>query len=73
MCLIAQKMEGIDLAFYKRRSRYHTLFDSIPGAKGQAKESLWAMLESAWATGGVLLNLDSPAANAKSSVYFDRK
>ena len=65
-------MEGIDLAFYKRRSRYHTMFDSIPGAKGEAKASLWAMLENAWATGGVLLNLDSPT-NIKPVVYFDRK
>ncbi|KAK2462931.1 hypothetical protein APHAL10511_005129 [Amanita phalloides] len=71
-------MEGIDLAFYKRRSRYHTMFDSIPGAKGEAKRSLWAMLESVWATGGVLLNIDSAnsraqenSADVKPVVYFD--
>ncbi|KAF8627744.1 hypothetical protein AX17_006112 [Amanita inopinata Kibby_2008] len=67
-----KKIEGIDLAFYKRRSRYHTMFDSIPGAHGQAKEALWAMLENIWGAGGVLLNLEwSAGAEYKPAVYFD--
>ncbi|KAF8632433.1 hypothetical protein AX15_001877 [Amanita polypyramis BW_CC] len=69
-----RSMEGIDLAFYNRRSRYHTMFDSIPGVKGKAKESLWAMLETVWAAGGVLLNIElteNPGSDANPVVYFD--
>ena len=46
------------------------MYDSIPGAKGKAKEALWAMLENAWGAGGVLLNVES---TDRTAVYFDRE
>ncbi|KIL64017.1 hypothetical protein M378DRAFT_24781 [Amanita muscaria Koide BX008] len=65
-------LEGVDLAFYKHRSRYHTMLDSIPGVRGKAKEALWAMLENVWGAGGVLLNIESPKPEtSKMVVFFD--
>ena len=65
-------LEGVDLAFYKHRSRYHTMLDSIPGVRGKSKEALWAMLENVWGAGGVLLNIESKPEGHKSPVFFDR-
>jgi hypothetical protein len=50
------------------------MYDSIPGAKGKAKEALWAMLENVWGAGGVLLNVESTKSQVdKAAVYFDRE
>ena len=46
-------MEGLDLAFYKGRSKYHTKYDAVPYTMGGEK-SLWSMMEVAR---GVGLNL----------------
>ncbi|KAF9237861.1 hypothetical protein BU15DRAFT_88557 [Melanogaster broomeanus] len=37
-------LHGLDFAFYRGRSRYHTKYDSIPGMEG-GKRALWAMME----------------------------
>ncbi|KAF8161605.1 hypothetical protein B0H34DRAFT_796364 [Crassisporium funariophilum] len=66
-------MEGMDLAFYQGRSKYHTKYDSIPGANG-GKQSLWAMMESVRGAGMSLLNDDKTHVGdgeAKGPVYFD--
>ncbi|KAH7920604.1 hypothetical protein BV22DRAFT_1097866 [Leucogyrophana mollusca] len=67
-------MNGLDFAFYRGRSRYHTKYDSIPGMEGGGK-ALWAMMEGTRAASVVLANDDSTheTAQAKSSnpVYFD--
>lgn len=68
-------MEGIDLAFYQGRSKYHTKYDSIPGANG-AKQSLWLMLNTAHGSARSLLNDDEThvkdgPGNGDSPVYFD--
>lgn len=63
------QMQGLDLAFYTGRSRYHTKFDSIPHLEG-GRRALWAMMESAWGAGQALL--DAPdGGNSGDAVYFD--
>ncbi|KZT55476.1 hypothetical protein CALCODRAFT_472224 [Calocera cornea HHB12733] len=60
--------EGLDLAFYRGRSRYHTRADSVPGVEGTRAQ--WAMLESAyWATEGLMA--DEGANEGGETVYFD--
>ncbi|KAJ7137774.1 hypothetical protein C8R44DRAFT_660823 [Mycena epipterygia] len=63
-------MEGLDLAFYKGRSKYHTKFDAIPYTVGQEK-ALWAMMESAKASGLSLLDDDKTHGTGSPPVYFD--
>jgi hypothetical protein len=66
-------MEGVDFAFYQRRSKYHTRFDSIPSADG-GKDSIWAMLESLRGAGVSLLNnAETHVENGEpeAPVYFD--
>ncbi|KAJ7085689.1 hypothetical protein B0H15DRAFT_845959 [Mycena belliarum] len=63
-------MEGLDLAFYKGRSKYHTKYDAVPYTDGQEK-ALWAMMESAQASGVSLLNDDRTHGNGSLPVYFD--
>ncbi|KAJ7633001.1 hypothetical protein FB45DRAFT_792335 [Roridomyces roridus] len=63
-------MEGLDLAFYRGRSKYHTKFDAIPHTVGQEK-ALWAMLESAKVSGLSLLNDDETHGTGSLPVYFD--
>lgn len=74
-------MHGLDLAFYKGRSRYHTKYDSIPWLEG-GKKSLWAMMESSSGIGTALAN--EPVRRwekeerefegvGNAPVYFDRK
>ncbi|KAJ7461532.1 putative zinc metalloprotease [Mycena latifolia] len=63
-------MEGLDLAFYQGRSKYHTKYDAIPYTQGQEK-ALWAMMESAKASGVALLNNDRTHGSGSSPVYFD--
>ncbi len=67
-------MSGLDLAFYKGRSKYHTKYDAIPHTVGE-KKALWAMMESAKGSGLALLN-DTGAMHSdsrSSAVYFDRE
>ncbi|KZO97083.1 hypothetical protein CALVIDRAFT_597809 [Calocera viscosa TUFC12733] len=60
--------EGLDIAFYKGRSRYHTRADSVPGV--QDTRAQWAMLESAyWATEGLMA--DEAANVGGETVFFD--
>jgi len=66
-------MDGLDLAFYQGRSKYHTKYDSMSGANG-AKESLWAMLQSARGVGIALLSddkLHTGDRSVEAPVYFD--
>ena len=66
-------MDGLDLAFYKGRSKYHTKFDSIPGTQG-GRKALWAMMETARGVGQSLLN-DAGSRDWREMgnvVYFDR-
>jgi len=48
-------MQGLDLAFYKGRSKYHTKYDAVPYTDGH-QQSLWAMMEAARGAGNALLN-----------------
>lgn len=67
-------MEGLDIAFYKGRSRYHTKWDSPSFTNGGA-ESLWAMIEVARGVGSGLLNQDRASLDSgprpRAGVYFD--
>ncbi|KAH7334608.1 hypothetical protein B0J17DRAFT_602306 [Rhizoctonia solani] len=61
-------MRGLDLAFYRRRARYHTVFDSAAWLGNQ--NSLWLMMESALEAGNALV---SAAYSSKpvEAIYFD--
>lgn len=63
-------MQGLDLAFYKGRSKYHTKYDAIPHTDGEEK-SLWAMMEAARGAGLALLNDDKTHGDDRPAVYFD--
>ncbi|KAF7295517.1 Peptide hydrolase [Mycena indigotica] len=63
-------MDGLDLAFYKGRSKYHTKYDAIPHTLGQ-EAALWAMMESAQSSGSALLNSDKTHGGGAPPVYFD--
>jgi len=68
-------MDGLDLAYYKGRSSYHTRYDSIPRTVG-GKKSLWAMMETVRGAGSSLLNDESTHAErglkkSETVVYFD--
>jgi hypothetical protein len=66
-------MDGLDFAFYRGRSKYHTKYDSIPGMEG-GKKALWAMMESAMGAGDALANfVDDNGDEDKNAVYFDRE
>lgn len=68
----AADMQGLDLAFYKGRSRYHTKYDAVPYTDGH-QQSLWAMMEAARGAGNALLN-DSKTHDPDRyvpAVYFD--
>ena len=67
-------IHGLDYAFYQGRSKYHTKYDSMPGANG-AKESLWSM-ESSRGVGIALLSDEKTHAgdnDVEAPVYFDRE
>lgn len=67
-------MQGLDLAFYKGRSKYHTKLDAIPYTDGHEK-SLWSMMQAARGAGVALLN-DQKAHDPDRyipAVYFDRE
>ncbi|KAJ7481173.1 putative zinc metalloprotease [Mycena galericulata] len=61
---------GLDLAFYKGRSKYHTKFDSIPHTVGQER-ALWSMMESTQVSGLSLLDNDDTHGAGSPPVYFD--
>ncbi|KIJ66081.1 hypothetical protein HYDPIDRAFT_110222 [Hydnomerulius pinastri MD-312] len=67
-------LHGLDFAFYRGRSRYHTKYDSIPGMEG-GRKALWAMMEGTHGASVVLANDDAmhtqPAGQADKPVYFD--
>jgi len=66
-------MQGLDLAFYKGRSRYHTRYDAIPWVEG-GERALWAMMETADGAGSALLNQNENEASGVTGtrpVYFD--
>jgi hypothetical protein len=63
------QMQGLDLAFYTGRSRYHTKYDALPHLEG-GRRALWAMMESAWGAGRSLLNA-SDSSGGGDAVYFD--
>ncbi|KAF9002874.1 hypothetical protein BDQ17DRAFT_1399878 [Cyathus striatus] len=65
-----RKMQGLDLAFYKGRSRYHTKYDAIPYTEGQER-SLWAMMEAALGAARALADAGEEKKGAAASVYFD--
>jgi len=67
-------MEGLDLAFYKGRSRYHTKYDAVQHTLG-GKKSLWSMMETAKGVGISLLNDNEHSNRQKEGdpVYFDCK
>lgn len=67
--IYASKMEGLDFAFYKGRSMYHTKEDSIPGTVGGGR-ALWAMMEAVRGAGSALVNNDAPG-RGEDAVYFD--
>lgn len=64
------RMEGLDFAFYKGRSAYHTRADAIPGVVG-GERALWAMMEATRGAGSALVNT-SPAGRGERAVYFER-
>ncbi|KAF7295537.1 Peptide hydrolase [Mycena indigotica] len=63
-------MQGLDFAFYKGRSKYHTKYDAIPYTVGH-EAALWAMMESAKSAGSALLNSDETHGGGPPAVYFD--
>ena len=71
-------MQGLDLAFYKGRSRYHTKLDTVPYTSG-GRKSLWSMMEVAKGSGIELLNAHDTGVGQgevrdnDAPVYFDRK
>ena len=71
-------MQGLDFAFYKGRSRYHTKYDTVPYTLGGQK-SLWSMMEVAKGSGIELLNSydtevdQSEVRDRDAPVYFDCK
>lgn len=66
-------MKGLDLAFYRQRSWYHTKHDSVSSLGGQS--ALSAMMEAALGAGQALVNDQNigGAGKTSDSVYFDRK
>ncbi|KAH7883336.1 hypothetical protein F5I97DRAFT_1904225 [Phlebopus sp. FC_14] len=67
-------LNGLDFAFYRGRSRYHTKQDSIPGMEG-GKKALWAMMEGTLGASIALANGDTFHAEVlgrqDKPVYFD--
>ncbi|KEP49890.1 putative zinc metalloprotease [Rhizoctonia solani 123E] len=61
-------MRGLDLAFYRRRARYHTVFDSTAWLGNQ--NSLWLMMENALEAGNALVSA-GPSPKPVEVVYFD--
>ncbi|KAJ3524153.1 hypothetical protein NMY22_g11128 [Coprinellus aureogranulatus] len=64
------RMEGLDIAFYKGRSRYHTKWDG-PSFTAGGEQSLWAMVEVARGVGAGLLGQKPDSKRTHAGVYFD--
>ncbi|KAG8694553.1 hypothetical protein FRC08_008413 [Ceratobasidium sp. 394] len=62
-------MRGLDLAFYRQRSRYHTKYDSVAWLGNKA--SLWLMMENALEAGNALASRTVETTKATDAVYFD--
>ncbi|KAG8919206.1 hypothetical protein FRC02_001820 [Tulasnella sp. 418] len=62
-------LKGLDLAFYRKRSRYHTKYDTVAGLGGQS--SLWAMMEASLESGKALIDMDDNQKDGGEAVYFD--
>jgi hypothetical protein len=70
-------MDGLDFAFYRGRSKYHTKYDSVPGTVGGEK-ALWAMMEAVRGAGIALVNDGSThvgkrVEEGENAIYFDRE
>ncbi|KAF9222451.1 hypothetical protein BS17DRAFT_708764 [Gyrodon lividus] len=66
-------LNGLDFAFYRGRSRYHTKYDSIPGMAG-GRKALWAMMEGTHGASLALANADAmhtQNGQQDKPVYFD--
>ncbi|GLB36490.1 putative peptidase family M28 [Lyophyllum shimeji] len=63
------RMEGLDFAFYKGRSHYHTRYDAIPFLRGGTR-ALWSMMEAVDGAGRALLD-QGHGEPAGDVVYFD--
>ncbi|KAG2352500.1 hypothetical protein BDR07DRAFT_1384191, partial [Suillus spraguei] len=64
-------LKGLDFAFYRGRSRYHTRYDSIPGmSDDKSKNALWAMMEGTLSSSLVLANDVKGRTRAES---FDKE
>lgn len=70
-------MQGADIAFYRSRSRYHTMDDSIRGMGDEgAMRSLWALMELLRFVGDTILNTKTgsgPSDESERAVYFERR
>ena len=70
-------MQGADIAFYRSRSRYHTMNDSIRGMGDEgAMRSLWALMELLRFVGNAILNTEtgeSSSGGGERAVYFECK
>ncbi|KAG2158710.1 uncharacterized protein EDB93DRAFT_1290778, partial [Suillus bovinus] len=71
-------LKGLDFAFYRGRSRYHTKYDSIPGmSDDKSKNALWSMMEGTLSSSLVLANdakgktRTESAGQGSEPVYFD--
>ncbi|KAG5728578.1 hypothetical protein E4T56_gene19613 [Termitomyces sp. T112] len=62
-------MQGLDFAFYRGRSYYHTKYDAIPFIQGGVR-ALWGMMETLDAAGCALLDQDN-SEPSEDVVYFD--
>ncbi|EPQ55262.1 hypothetical protein GLOTRDRAFT_61175 [Gloeophyllum trabeum ATCC 11539] len=65
-----QGLEGLDFAFYKGRSKYHTKYDAVPTTEG-GRRALWAMMDSTRGAGWALLNAGDVSTGGGKAVYFD--
>lgn len=68
-------MQGADIAYYRSRSRYHTMDDSIRGMGDEgAMRSLWALMELLRFVGDSILNTKTGGSSSDESeraVYFE--
>lgn len=62
-------LKGLDLAFYRKRSRYHTKYDSVAALNGRS--SLWAMMSTALEASNGLIKMGDGGSGDGDVVYFD--
>ncbi|KAL0065822.1 hypothetical protein AAF712_007125 [Marasmius tenuissimus] len=70
---IEKGMRGIDFAFYRGRTRYHTKYDALAWTEGRER-AIWNMMQAALGTGIALVNENNAEATASTSrkgVWFD--